>query len=195
MTVSSRPLRLTSHYFDFFFYHRTNRTHLRDDLFAIGKLKEGVPGKPFEDDLMLFLGIEAISSVKFFKRLQLGDAVLHSRAYKRVTKRNNYTVAYTHDGDTQYGQIEEFFMVKEDHHSALTCGAVIAQMPKSGKHLCECHELLGCPVNHIAPLYKPKENILDIVNIQEIIDVCVYMKFTDSDIGYAAHFPNHLEKD
>lgn len=24
--------------------HRTNRTHLRDDLYAIGKLKEGVPG-------------------------------------------------------------------------------------------------------------------------------------------------------
>ena len=57
------------------------------------------------------------------------------------------------------------------------------------------HRDLACPVNHIVPLCKPKENILDIVNIQEIIDVCVYMKFTDSDIGYAAHFPNHLEKD
>ena len=58
--------------------HRTNRPHLRDELCAIGKLKEGIPGEPCEDDLMLSTRVESISSIKFFNHLQLGDAVFHS---------------------------------------------------------------------------------------------------------------------
>ena len=49
---------------------------------------------PFEDDLLLFLGIETVCKVKFFNRVQFGDAVFHSRKYKRVTRRNNFTVTY-----------------------------------------------------------------------------------------------------
>ena len=56
-------------------FHRTNRTRLRDELYAIGKLKEGVPGEPCEDDLMLSTRIKFISSIKFFNHLQLGDGV------------------------------------------------------------------------------------------------------------------------
>ena len=33
---------------------------------------------PFEDDLLLFLGIETVCEVKFFNRVQFGDAVFHS---------------------------------------------------------------------------------------------------------------------
>ena len=60
----------------------TNRTCLRDELYAIGKLKEGVPGEPFEDDLILSTRVEPISSIKFFNYLQLGDAVFYSQAYR-----------------------------------------------------------------------------------------------------------------
>ena len=55
----------------------------------------------YEDDLLLFLGVESISDVTFFSRLQIGEAVFHSRAYKRVSRRNNYTIAYQ-QGDTVY---------------------------------------------------------------------------------------------
>ena len=33
---------------------------------------------PFEDDLLLFLGIETVCEVKFFNHVQFGDAVFHS---------------------------------------------------------------------------------------------------------------------
>ena len=46
--------------------HRNNRTCLRDELYANGKLKEGIPGEPCEDDLTLSTGVESISSIKFF---------------------------------------------------------------------------------------------------------------------------------
>ncbi|KAK2548367.1 hypothetical protein P5673_031432 [Acropora cervicornis] len=61
---------------------RTNRTCLRDELYAIGKLKERVPGEPFEDDLILSTRVESISYIKFFNYLQLGDAVFYSQAYR-----------------------------------------------------------------------------------------------------------------
>ena len=45
---------------------------------------------------------------------------------------------------------EIFLLVKET--SRMTCGAVIAPMPKSSGVLCESHEVLGNAVNHIVPL-------------------------------------------
>jgi len=72
---------------------------------------------------------------------------------------------------------------------------VIAPMSKSAQHVCECHEVLGNTVQHIVSLQNPSKNRFDIVLLEHIIDVCLYMKFSDSDIGYAAHFPNHFEKD
>ena len=84
-------------------------------------------------------------------------------------------------------------MVPED--PAMACGAVIAPMSKSDQHVCEWHGVLGYPVLHIVSLHDPNKNRFDIVNLEDIIDICLYMKFSDSEIGYAAHFPNHFEKD
>ena len=167
--------------------------HLKDEFFAVGALKKGTPGAPFEDDLMLHLGVESIECITFFKRLQFGDAIFHSQMYKRVSRRNNFTIAYSLGGCTSYGQIEVFFLVGET--SRMTCGAVIAPMSMFSGALCESHEVLGNVVNHIVPLHQPKKNRFDIIPLEDIIDVCLYIKFSDSEVGYAAHFPNHLEKD
>lgn len=172
---------------------RTNRTHLKDDFYAIGALRKGRPDTPFEDDLLLFLGVESISDVTFFKRVQFGDAVFHSRMYKRVSRRNSFTVAYQKENGTRYGQIEVFFVVPRD--PAMTCGAVIVPMLKSDQHICAQHEVLGSPIHHIVALQQPNKNRFDVVLLEDIIDVCLYMKFSDSEVGYAAHFPNHFEKD
>ena len=68
-------------------------------------------------------------------------------------------------------------------------------MSKSDQLICESHVVLGSTVDHIVPLHQAKKNRFDIVPFEDIIDVCLYMKFSDSDVGYAAHFPNHFEKD
>lgn len=172
---------------------RTNWTHLRNELYAIGALKKGTPGEPFEDDLLLFLGVESIGCVTFYKRLQIGDAVFHSELYKRVSRRNSFTVAYTKGKDTSYEQIQVFFLLKEDPR--VTCGAIIAPMSKSNELICESHVVLGSIVDHIVPLHQAKKNRFDIAPFEDIIYVCLYMKFSDSEVGYAAHFPNHFEKD
>ena len=130
---------------------RTNRTHIKKEFYTIGALKKGAPGAPYEDDLLLFLGVESIGFVNFFKRLQIGDAVFHSQLYKRVSRRNSFTVAYTKGQGTSYGQMQVFFLLKEDPR--MTCGAIIAPMSKSNELICESHVVLGSIVDHIVPLH------------------------------------------
>ena len=158
-------------------------------------MKKGTSGNaPYEEDLLLYLGVESISDVTFFSRLETGDAMFHSRTYKRVSRRNNFTVAYQRGATIFYGQVEVFFAVKDNLR--LACGAIIAPMPLTGHRICNSDELLGAsPVNHIVCLQQPAQNRFDVIPLEDIIDVCVYMKFSDTDVGYAAHFPNHIEKD
>ena len=67
--------------------------------------------------------------------------MFHSRAYKRVSRRNNFTVAY-HKGETiGYGQMEEFFIVEDE--PGLVCGAVIALMPIDGSCISKNNQVLG----------------------------------------------------
>lgn len=74
---------------------RTNRTLLKDGFYAVGAMKKGKSSNAdYEDNLLLFLGVEAISDITFLSRFQIGESVFHSRAYKRVSRRNNYTIAY-----------------------------------------------------------------------------------------------------
>lgn len=177
-----------------YFSSRTNRTPLKDDFYAVGALKKGnSTNADYEDDLLLFLGLESIADVTFFSRLQVGEAVFHSRAYKRVSRRNNYTIAYQQGESICYGYIETFFSVK--NNPRVDCGAVIAPMSISGQHVCKRHEVLGSPVSHIVCLHEPNKNRFTVVPLKDIIDICVYIKFSDCDVGYAGHFPNHIEKD
>ena len=46
----------------------------------------------FEDDHLYFLGLESLSAVKYFTRLQAGDTVFHSKMYKRVSRINSFTI-------------------------------------------------------------------------------------------------------
>ena len=97
-------------------------------------MKEGIPGEPCEDDLMLSTRVESISSIKFFNYLQLVDAVFYSQAYRGITRRNHHTDAYAQEEEIRYQQTEVFFMVVKDVDSVMTCGAALAQMPKDETH-------------------------------------------------------------
>ena len=108
-------------------------------------------------------------------------------------KENSFTVAYTKGRGTSYEQIQVFFPLKEDPR--MTCGAIIAPMSKSNELICESHVVMGCVVDHIVPLHQVKKNRFHIVSFEDIINVCMYVEFSDSEVGCAAYFPNHFEKD
>lgn len=62
-------------------------------------------------------------------------------------------------------------------------------------NVCKTHPVLGTPVHHIVTLKKPNNICFEIVQLENIIDVCVYMDTQNSDVQYAAQFPNHYERD
>ena len=180
-----------------FLSFRSNRTFLKDDFYAVGALKSGSSlTEPFEEDLQICLGPESLSQVKYFTRLQIGGAVFHSRQYKRVSRRNTFTVAFRQakSPSMSYGQIEVFF--KAPVGSRISCGAVVVPLKsRANQHICNPHEVLGKPVSHIVVLHQPNRQCFKVVPLEDIIDICVYMAFSDNQMCYAAHFPNHLEKD
>ena len=186
--------RIEIHILDTYFTCRTNRTHLKDDFYAIGALTSSrSTDVDYNDDLLRFLEVESISDIAFFSRLQIGEAVLHSREYKRVTRRNNFTIAYKQGQGISYGQIETSFVLRE--HPGIVCGAVLFTLAVSSKHVCKVHEVFGSPVSHIICLHQPNRHRFTVVPLEDIIDVCVYMKFSDCNCGYAALFANHIERD
>ena len=75
--------------------------------------------------------------------------------------------------------------------SKTSCGAVLVPMSKAKQDICHQHTVLGIPVSHIIALHRPNRNIFVIVRLEDIIDVCAYIEFSDSRVNYAAHFPNH----
>ena len=137
--------------------------------------------------------MESVSDITFFSRFQIGEAVFHSRAYKRVTGRNNYTIAYQQEHSICYGQIEVFVVIRDN--ASMSCGAVLSSLAVPSKQVCKSHVILGSPDSHIVCLHQPNRNRFTIVPLEDIIDVCVYMKFSDCDLGYAALFANHIERD
>jgi hypothetical protein len=135
--------------------------------------KSGFVNPPCEDDLLLSLGVECISELTFFTRLQAGKAIFHSKEYKRATKRNSYTIAYQKESKMCYGQVEVYFV---SFNEPMECGAVIAPMTKSNEDVARSHEVLGKLVTHIVPLHQPRnKEEHDIVDIDNIVDVCLFI--------------------
>lgn len=53
-----------------------------------------------------------------FKRCQLEGVIYHSKCYKRVTARNNFTVAFSDGQNSLYGSVLSYVKVEEMCHSA-----------------------------------------------------------------------------
>lgn len=161
-------------------------------------MKKGKPGAPFEDDIISFLSMESISNVTLFNRAQLLEMQYFILECIRVSRRNmhSFTVAYQHEEGIRYGQIEVWSFWSHR-----------IQLWYVGLSLLQCQSLANVCVNVIIiimlgnPWMLKGNNMLhsknkfDMVVLANIIDICLYMEFSDSEVGCAAHFPNHLERD
>ncbi len=74
-------------------------------------------------------------------------------------------------------------------------GAVVSKLAVSSQHVCKLYEVLGKPVTHIVCLKKPRRNRFPVVPLDNVIDICVNMEFSDFVLRYAALFPNHIHRD
>ena len=80
-------------------------------------------------------------------------------------------------------------MVVKDVDSFMTCGAVLAQMPKNEKHLpipCNAGLSSKSHYSHFQTNY---------LSASDRLSMYAYINYTLLKVGYAAHFPNHFERE
>lgn len=177
---------------------RDNRTPVAEGINVVGALRNGGLRPEFEDDVMSGLEVDSLNEVKFFTRVEIRDRIIHSRAYKRVSVRNSYTVSYKDNNKIKYGQVEVFVQASSPQNDSIQYAAVILPFLKQTGFVCPTNEVLGvCPVTHIVCWYPPLNDHCVLVPIDNIEDICVCMELRDtgSPVVYIAHFPNHIEKD
>jgi len=135
---------------------RENRIPIGEGINIVGALRNGGLRPETEDDVASGLEVDSLNEVKFFTRVQIRGRIIHSRAYKRVSVRNSYTVAYKERNKIKYGQVEVFVQTSSPWNCSVQYAAVILPFLEQTGFVCPTHEVLGvCPVTHIVCWYPP----------------------------------------
>lgn len=148
------------------------------------------------------LGGQTVSKCFKFSRLDLRGDIINSTSYKRVSKRNSYTIQFHGKVEVAYGQVKYFAKVYKTCRDHVFCGhscecklpvyvAVINLFELSSIQLAH-DDVTGATVPHIIPI-KKETNGLTAVQVSEIIQLCVRISCQD-DINFVCLFPNRFEK-
>jgi len=165
-------------------------------LYIVGAVTTAGVRPELEDDVISQMGVDSMDEVKFFNRLQVKGRIVHSKAYKRVSVRNSYTISYKDGDDTKYGQVEVFVLASSPLEGSVKYAAVVLPFVEQTGFVCPMHEVLNVfPVMHIVGWNQPTTDQCVVVPVDHIKEICVCMEFKDTGIVYIANFPNHIEKD
>lgn len=102
-----------------FLFSRDNRIPIGNGIFIVGSLKNAGLRPELEDDVIAGLEVDSLNKVKFFTRLQVRGRIIHSKAYKRVSLRNSYTISYKDGSHLKYGQVEVFVQATNPQDSSV----------------------------------------------------------------------------
>ncbi|XP_070551310.1 uncharacterized protein [Ptychodera flava] len=187
------------------FQRRSNEVSIVGDIYRIGSPVTCTIDEQIFSLLTKSLGFVPIARQYCkYVRLRIGATIYHSKAYKRVFKRNSYTVIFKQEDIYQYGMIEYFMQVKP-------------QCLCSDPYICDCQsrnfalieklqgrddiDLLDGEHNlrkstfHISVVSPPSNDFI-IVDVTDILAKCICMNFQDiPDLVFIGHFPNRIESD
>ena len=136
---------------------------------AIWRLSSGIPGPRFSIFCWLLYNTPSWKCCVSFNAVQKSFQKNHVRSCLQIGRKSQ---------SLEYGQIEIFFRAPVG--SRTLCGAVLKPLSRASQSICKQHEVLGRPVSHIIALHHPHRHLFVIVPLESIIDVCVYMAFSDS---------------
>lgn len=149
-----------------------------------------------------------VKEVFQFQRLLVGDQLIHSKSYKSMTRRNNYTVKFkpgNGDSTSCYGEIMFYVKVylqclissfcsenckcKTPKYYALICNVlersdlVIADDPYT-----------GATVPHLVPVTR-SDNCITAIPVENILQLCFHIDCGHDIPSFLGFFPNQYEKD
>ena len=155
----------------------------------------------------LFVG--PVGEVFKFKRLLLGTQVVHFKAYKCMTRRNNYTIKFKSGkgdlGHLSFGEILVYVKCfAECPIPSFCCDSckcktaqyfAIVEVLEENKEIVIANEpYTGAIVPHLTPVIR-KENSLSAVPVQNILGICFRINCGNGNTSFLGIFPNQYEKD
>jgi len=160
-----------------------NRMLIKDNIFAVGKLTYCDLSNEIRQLVEEQFG--PVGSERKFFRLQNRGIVYHSKGYKKESRRNSYSVLYVKDGRQSFGSIQYYLEVCSLLLSKTRYIAVLKQMDKKEK--------LDALPPHVA-LVEQLNSVI-VVPVENILEMCVYMRNKHSEEMFIARLPNAYEKD
>lgn len=181
--------------------------------FAIGALKVRKFGENVYEDAAITSALQGqAGKCEMFSRCEVNNKMMHSMSYKRVTKRNTYTVFYVTENEEQcYGQVLYYFSNTPACNSVCSANcnfhiptywALIHKMPFSEISMLDFNhddDSLKFPIAvkspQICALKKPLPDAFHVIPISEILEVVSCVEFADDNVLFVSHTPNQIEKD
>ncbi|XP_019638746.1 PREDICTED: uncharacterized protein LOC109480858 [Branchiostoma belcheri] len=192
---------------------RSNFTEIGPGFYSVGSLKEESCKADGTYSTIKPSHMEAVmarldflpESLMIYQRMMKNGEMVHSRLYSRAVRHNSYTIEYTTDENSCFGEVLYFIQV-----TTRTCGCGIA------KRACECNSvtarhfaLVQC-FERLVPTPADSENATALfsvphvsrcrmsqgykaVKLNEMVGKVVSMCINGNT--YLATFPNRFEKD
>ena len=128
--------------------------------------------------------VDRIHPIKFFK-LQFKGQMFFAQQYRRVKKRNSYTVLYTRSTQKHFGKILYFLLVQQKPVAVLQRYHILDGGAKK-------HFSLSIQIQGIVPVKESTE--IDIIAVEKIVGKYVFVEI-DCHTKYIAVFPSSILSD
>ena len=148
-----------------------------------------------------------VKEVFQFQRLLVGDQLIHSKSYKSITRRNNYTITFKPvNGDSKscYGEVMVYVKVYLQCPISSFCSdtckcetpkyyALIIVLERSDLVIAD-DPYTGATVPHLVPVTR-SDNCITAIPVENILQLCFRIDCGHDIPSFLGFFPNQYEKD
>lgn len=149
-----------------------------------------------------------VEQVYRFQRLLVGEQLIHSKSYKSMTRRNNYTVEFKPSSGNPspcYGHILFYIKINLQCPNPSVCNDkckckktlyyTLINVLKPNKNLVIANDVYtGATVPHLVPVIRG-DNCVTAIPVEDIVQLCFYVDCGYDSTSFVGIFPNQYEKD
>ena len=118
-------------------------------------------------------------------RIEIRGTVLYTRQYKRVKKRNSYTIVYDKNNSKQFGSIEYFVFI---HEKVVAVLKPILPLNVNCKEHFNLSTTILDEISFVHPVYV--SHTFTFCFVEEIVSKCLFVDFNLDK--YIVQFPSSL---
>ena len=149
-----------------------------------------------------------IKQVLQFQRLLVGEQLIHSKSYKSMTRRNNFTIEIKPGSENPtscYGQVLFYVKIYLQCPNPSFCGnackckkavfyALINVLQPNKNIVIADDAFTGATIPHLIPVVS-SDRCLTAIPVEDIVRLCFYIDCGSDCISFVGIVPNQFEKD